>query len=437
MISILLATSLCFADKGRMLYIENKSIRLGVDLDKGGSITYLAPTGSPEKNVVNSSDLGRQIQLSFYSGPNPFQPPGAQISEAWKGLGWNPIQTGDYYGNSSKVLEATSSKTKLHVKCIPMHWPLRNVPGECEYDVWLELDGSAVQAHCRLTNKRPDRVQYPAHDQELPAIYVNGPYCHLKTYTGTEPFTGGLLSEIHNRLDLENHWATWLASESWAAQVNDQDWGLGVWNTGTTRFIGGFFGEPGMGGPKDSPTGYIAPIRTEILDHNIVYDFSYTLFLGKLAEIRNFVYRHAKIQELPVWNYKGSRMGWSLGGVMDSGWPIQGELKFAVTNQQAVLTSPEFAVPFAKFKTVVVDAAVTGKGATSYLQWQTALLPGIEITNRQTIPVIPDGKFHTYRIPVQGDPKKSDLLTRLQIFFPGVETSLISARIRSVSLKRN
>ena len=49
----------------KMSYIRNKEIRLGVDLNMGGSITYLAPVSYQSKNVVNSADLGRQIQLSY------------------------------------------------------------------------------------------------------------------------------------------------------------------------------------------------------------------------------------------------------------------------------------------------------------------------------------------------------------------------------------
>ncbi len=171
-------------------------------------VDYLPrPCGSAELNVVNSSDCGRQVQLSFYSGPVPFQPPGSSISEPWKELGWNPIQTGDAFGNSSKILTYKVDKNQLYVKCVPMQWPLKNVPGDCTFEVWLQLDGSAVAGHCRLINNRIDRTQYSARAQELPAVYVNAPYGHLMTcYTGTEPFSNGPLTEIHNRLDIEHHW---------------------------------------------------------------------------------------------------------------------------------------------------------------------------------------------------------------------------------------
>lgn len=56
-----------------MSYLENDQIRIGLNLDIGDAITYLSKTGSNE-NIINSYDLGRQIQMSFYSGPVPYEP---------------------------------------------------------------------------------------------------------------------------------------------------------------------------------------------------------------------------------------------------------------------------------------------------------------------------------------------------------------------------
>jgi hypothetical protein len=50
-----------------MSYLDNGVIRLGVDLNVGGTITYLSRSGT-EQNLVNSYDFGRQIQMSYYSG---------------------------------------------------------------------------------------------------------------------------------------------------------------------------------------------------------------------------------------------------------------------------------------------------------------------------------------------------------------------------------
>ena len=106
-----------------MSFLDNGKIRLGVNLDIGGAITYLADS-TKRVNVINSYDWGRQVQMSFYSGPNPFEPNGKKPSNHWKKLGWNPIQSGDYKGFRSKVIAHTNDKKTIYVKCIPMQWPL-------------------------------------------------------------------------------------------------------------------------------------------------------------------------------------------------------------------------------------------------------------------------------------------------------------------------
>jgi len=195
-------------------YLDNDVIRLAVDLRLGGSITYLAESG----NKVNSHDWGRQIQMSFYSGLQPFAPNGKQPSRTWAGLGWNPIQSGDCAGNRSVVTEHRNNGALLYVKCIPMQWPLDNEPGECTFESWIRLRDNTVAVRCRINNHRADRTQYFGRGQELPAIYTNGPWHRLMSYVGDRPFTNGELSQFKKtwtRLkDVQGSpWENWLATE--------------------------------------------------------------------------------------------------------------------------------------------------------------------------------------------------------------------------------
>jgi hypothetical protein len=152
-----------------MSFLDNGVVRIGADLALGGAITWLSHRERPD-NLINSYDLGRQIQMSHYSGPVPFQPPGTILRPEWRDIGWNPIQTGDVFGHASRVLDHRNDGRELYVKCVPMHWPLDNVPGECVFESWITLAGSEVHLRFRATNARPDMTRYPARHQELPAV---------------------------------------------------------------------------------------------------------------------------------------------------------------------------------------------------------------------------------------------------------------------------
>lgn len=59
-----------------MRYIENSDVKIGIDLKLGGAISYFADQTKKE-NMINSCDLGREVQMSFYSGittiPRPYK----------------------------------------------------------------------------------------------------------------------------------------------------------------------------------------------------------------------------------------------------------------------------------------------------------------------------------------------------------------------------
>lgn len=58
------------AAEDNFVFLDNGVIRVGVDATRGGSIGFLAQS-STNYSVINTHDMGREIQLSFYGGPNP------------------------------------------------------------------------------------------------------------------------------------------------------------------------------------------------------------------------------------------------------------------------------------------------------------------------------------------------------------------------------
>lgn len=345
--------------EAHIVSIENEQIRLGVNLALGGAVTELAEHGRP--NLINSFDWGRQVQMSFYSGPNPFEPEGSTVSESWKYLGWNPIQSGDCFGHRSKIVDYRCENGEIYVKCIPMHWPMDNYPGECTFETWYRLKGNRVEVTSRLNNHRPDHTQYDARNQELPAVYTNGPWYRLVSYTGSEPFTGGEVTALCTKENgLGWPWIFYRPTEHWAALVDDDGYGLGVYNGMTTEFCGGFFGEKGEGGPTDVNTGYISPVLFEILDHNITYDYHYALIVGTVEEIRRTAAELHASDEQSEYVFSANRCDFYYRGIQDTGFPLQGCLNFTFAKGSALI-APHIFKPAGNVRNIRFDAAFAGE----------------------------------------------------------------------------
>ncbi len=409
--SILVLLAMVIAGSGAVCadnisYIDNGKIKLGINLDLGGSITYLSKAGS-DLNLINSDDWGRQIQMGHYAGPKPYEPNGKKPVEYWAHLGWNPIQAGDYYGNRSKVLAYKKSKNSLYVKCIPMHWPLNNVPGECIFECWITLKDNTAQIRSRLVNNRPDKTQYEGGGQEMPAIYTNGPWYRVFTYDGSKPYTGAELTQYPS-----THPKDWVATENWAALVDDKDWGLGVYEPKTYPFRGGFIGTPGAGGPDDFPTGYLSPIGDEILDYNIDTSYNYVLILGTLKEIRSYVYKQPRPSEHPNWTFNKDRQSWFYRNAVDAGWPIKGELKIDLSKNSAMIYGPRWCWNAKTNPVIYINAAFSAGQKTMTVFWQRQDSAPDSQKTAQQFPVISDGKYHIYAVKLSDNPEYHGMITR-------------------------
>jgi hypothetical protein len=305
----------------------------------------------------------------------------------------------------------TNDGKEIYVKCIPMHWPLDNVPGNCTFECWIRLDGNTAHVRCRVLNHRDDKTQYQGRDQELPAIYTNVPWYRWMTYKGDKPFTSDALSQIPSAFP----WSGWQGTENWAALVNDAGWGLGVWEPGIYTFIGGFAGKPGAGGPKDGPTGYIAPLHQEILDHNIDYDYHYVLILDSLEGIRRYVYNHAARPAPPDYVFTQDRQHWHYVNATDSGWPVHGELKVLMEKDDPQMIGPAGFWKAADAPRLYVRAAFhTGAGQATVF-WSRADSQSFADAKTCSFNIIPDGQFHTYEVNLAASPEYHGAITRLRL----------------------
>jgi len=394
----------------RMSYLDNGVVRLGVDLNHGGAIVFLARAGG--RNVINNFDLGRQVQLSFFSGPVPFTVPGQQPTKHWEHIGWNPIQTGDDFKNASLLLAHENDGRTLHVKCQPMQWALNNVPGDCTFDVWLELDGPVVKARARLNNARSDRTQHPARLQELPAVYANAAFHRVVSYTGSRPFTGDAVGEVPKPTG-QHPWSFWLGTESWSALLDSQDRGLGLITPGRVHFTGGFAGQVGPNDTFANSTGYLAGQGQEILDHDITFEFRYEILPGSLGEIRARA-GALRSKNLPAWTFAADRQGWHYQNATDHGWPVAGHLAVRLDQNDPQLISPHTFWLAEDAPFLIIEAAfhTQHRHATIYWQEHDQSAPGKE--DMLTFPIEGDGSFQRHSIRLADSPAYRDALTRLR-----------------------
>lgn len=408
--------------------IENGAIRVGIDLDLGGSITHLSRLPGGE-NLINSHDLGRQVQQSYYSGPRPFGTP----HPAWADWCWNPIGSGDVYRNPARVLDHRNDGATLYVKTLPMQWALENVPGDCTFETWITLSGPTARVRCRLTNRRTDTTWYPAQDQELPAVYTIGRLHRLVSYTGERPFTGGAIEEFKNA---GPPWTSWMATENWAALVGHDGRGLGVIHPGVFTFIGGFHGTPGQGGPHDDPTGYIAPVRQEILDHDIVYEYEYVLALGTIDEIRAVAGALRVTDPRPDDRFDRDRRHWVLADAEDAGFPTGGSWRITARGPDPRLLGPP-----GRWEAETMPKLWLRAGACRLdrLEVRWSGPDGrFDDARKVDVPLPPDGASHLLECDLAASPAYRGTITRLRIdLVPTGDLGAVELRLESVAYRRD
>lgn len=437
----------------RMVYIQNERLKLGIDMTLGGAVTYLSDKENGGENMINSFDWGRQIQMSYYSGPWPYiGPNGEKPAPEWEGLGWNPIQSGDAGGNRSKVISHEKrGDSAIFVRSIPMQWPHKTgVAGECIFESLYTLKDNVITMEATLVNNREDKTQYPAAGQEMPAVYTNGSWYKLVAYLGDQPFTDGPVTVIVDKNDKKGWpWVHFYTPENWAALLDDNGYGIGVFQPEVMNFNGGFHPNDafkGYGGEKDGQTGHIAPVGRQIIDHNIRWTYKTSLILGTLDDIRSYAKENRAKTSNSEWHFENSRRNWYYQGkINDSGFPIQGGLNIQF-EKSATLVSPltfwqasespflEIEGAFTSRKNkelelIIEIQPVSKSDFTDWLNWsegefsvekekemKVSLFPTKStITVKQII--VSDGRPHKHRINLSAVPGYNGAMKTIKISF--------------------
>jgi hypothetical protein len=272
--------------------LDNGIITLKLDLTRGGAISYLSQSGS-HRNIVNIADEGRYIQQSYYAGKSLNRQAEGQ-AKRWSPWPWNPIQVGDYNRHRAKIISFKKTGNKLYVKCIPMQWDMDNRPAEAEMEQWTTLQGSVLKVRNKITCHRTDLIYGDSilNDQELPAVYPIAALKNLYTYLGTAPFTNAPADNPAVVNLASGFWGVYPnVTEHWMAFLDDNLWGMGIYNPNCTKFLAGMAGKNIDGEATDGSTSYIAPVKQAMLTKKCVYEYDYYVIIGTLAEIRNAVYK--------------------------------------------------------------------------------------------------------------------------------------------------
>ena len=249
------------------VFLENADVRLGLLRSHGGAIGHLSLVGSDD-NLLNHYDHGRLVQQSYYGNEDGSK----WVDKAWR---YNPVQGGDYRGSAAVVEVLKSSDTTAYAKTIPRHWAAGDLLEECVMEQWVELHGPIV--HMRYRFAYSGSQTHKAHHQETPAVFVSSKLETLVTYAGREPWKDGALTR---RVPGWPNEAAQLA-EHWAAYVDENDQGVGVYVPGVTqatcyRYRGG----------SGSNCSYIAPLRTFSIEPGFAFSYRAYFTLGDVETIR-------------------------------------------------------------------------------------------------------------------------------------------------------
>lgn len=166
-------------------YIDNGSIRVGINQNYGGAISYLTFQGGPNWIDNGIPDPGRQVQVSFYSSGQSY--PSCWPCNNGCAWGWNPVQSGSCQTGSGTVT-LTANSTSIYTKTQPLQWDKDLPRSNVEVEQYLTFAAwNAVRIDYAVRNNEAFTFGNGA-SHEFPVAYfepvLNQPYA----YTGDIPW---------------------------------------------------------------------------------------------------------------------------------------------------------------------------------------------------------------------------------------------------------
>lgn len=271
-----------------LLTIDNGSVKIGIDREKGGAITWLSSSAYP-KNTVNITDPGRLIQQSYYAGLRLDRRSEGQ-SKAWSPWAWNPIQGGGVGAQGGKGIWARvtvfeKKDDALYSETVPKLWDMADEEANAVMRQWTKFETDmpgVVCVECEIQVKRPKNDPWgkaKMSPQEVPACYFTRNFANVRSYLGA------------GKWQPENQkpgppWGR--AQPPRKAMAMFEASGNGVAVFSPTSGASWNFG-PHAGGLSSDPTAgpcmHVAPVDRVLLGRNSTFRYRYWLIVGNKTEI--------------------------------------------------------------------------------------------------------------------------------------------------------
>jgi len=271
--------------------IDNGTVTVRIDPEKGGAVVWLSWRGHPG-NAVNVHDPGRLIQQSYYAGRAVDRRPEGQHA-AWSPWPWNPIQAGG--------VASWARMTRLE------RMPDGGLVGETAPKLWDMPDEEAAAVIRQVTRLEEGfdnvvglegEIECRRHDgdhwgppvalhQELPACYLTRSFGTVKTYRGD-----GRWQE--EQIPAGAPWGKVKPPRFTLACFDAAGQGVAVLSpTATEAWNVGPHGEGASDDSSADPCMHVAPIVTASLGPRSVFRFHAWLVVGDERAIATAVDRLA------------------------------------------------------------------------------------------------------------------------------------------------
>lgn len=295
-------------------YLQNNFIKIGVNMDWGGSLSYYEDLDSDVQavsdngiirvdsnaaqrygteslndsvNLINCHDTGRLVQQSYYGTTN-------YEMGFFNGhyCAYNPVQGGNMYNESSKIVDLRTDNNTLYIKCRPLDWAKsKEYITESYMEAAYILCDDTLKTSCRF-------VDFSGYDpatagQEIPAFYGAATMDKFVYYNGSNPWTDDTLSTLEG-LDeyLYAHYPSVYPKEHWGALTGefDDSFSIGLYIPDSTYMLAGVSGTvTGQTENPDisDPTSYLAGGKSMTFRSFDPIEYDFYITTGTVSDVRN------------------------------------------------------------------------------------------------------------------------------------------------------